>query len=582
MTAHRFLTLCLLALAAALLQPLYGDAVGNAADNSPNLAPGSLATYYGSNPTTAKQAAVTSPLPTTLGGLILRVNGVAAPLLYVSPTQINFQIPYETAPGPATFIVATQTEGTHAPYTKAVAPVAVGVFKGAGDYIAAQNQDYSLNNAANPAKPGTAISIYLTGIGQVTNPVATGHPASLTTLSYAIAQPVTASIGGMPAQVLFLGLAPGFTGLAQLVVLVPDLVLGDFGLSLKVAGSTASLSSIAVGQSVTLPPGSGTVPVVQIETPLANAPVAGTITVSGWALNQDSPTGIDPVTSVRVLQNDSFIGYATYGLPRADICAPFPGRPNCPNVGFTYQLAISPYANSGPLKISVLANDSNTPVLTGTASTTVNIMKPVSVSPASATVPVGGSRSFYADRSVYWSQPLYGKLIVGNDPGFPLPASVNAVSALYLAPSLLTGTTDTFTVTDVRDSSQKAVVTISLGVLPSLSITQSHVGNYQRGQTGSATIQVSNAAFARATAGTVTVSVIMPGGITLVSLTGVGWSCLATNCTRNDALAPGASYPPITQVVNVASNEPSLLIFQPSVSGGGSQPASITDTVVVQ
>src|SRR6185503_20052516 len=106
-----------------------------------------------------------------------------------------------------------------------------------------------------------------------------------------------------------------------------------------------------------------------------------------------------------------------------------------------------------------------------------------------------------------------------------------------------------------------------------LSITKTHAGNFTQGQTGATyTITVSNAAGAGATDGsTVTVRDTLPGGLTATAISGTGWTCtLATlTCTRSDALAAGASYPPITLLVNVSSTAPAGVTNTASVSGGG-------------
>ena len=94
---------------------------------------------------------------------------------------------------------------------------------------------------------------------------------------------------------------------------------------------------------------------------------------------------------------------------------------------------------------------------------------------------------------------------------------------------------------------------------------------------------VSNVAGAAATSGTVTVTDNLPGGLTLVSMAGTGWNCPAGGsvCTRGDVLLPGASYPPITVTVNVASNASYMVTNAVTVTGGGSGPASATDIATV-
>jgi uncharacterized repeat protein (TIGR01451 family) len=106
---------------------------------------------------------------------------------------------------------------------------------------------------------------------------------------------------------------------------------------------------------------------------------------------------------------------------------------------------------------------------------------------------------------------------------------------------------------------------------PDLTILKSHSGNFVRGQTGAIYIlTVKNLGLA-ATTGLVTVTDVLPPGLTATSMEGTGWICVPATltCTRNDALAAGASYPAITLTVNVASDAAGNLVNTASVSGGG-------------
>ncbi|HUA58738.1 MAG TPA: nidogen-like domain-containing protein [Verrucomicrobiae bacterium] len=117
---------------------------------------------------------------------------------------------------------------------------------------------------------------------------------------------------------------------------------------------------------------------------------------------------------------------------------------------------------------------------------------------------------------------------------------------------------------------------------PSLSITKSHTGSFTPGQQGATyAVTVSNAAAAGMTSGTVTVNDAVPAGESLVSMSGTGWTCSAAACTRSDGLAGGASYPPITVTVNVAAAASSPQVNQATVSGGGSAPASASDSTAI-
>ena len=91
-----------------------------------------------------------------------------------------------------------------------------GIFQYGANRAIVQNQDYSLNTSANPAVVGSAVVVYLTGIGATTPGVADGIGAPSNPLAIPSGRP-TASIGGVNTAVLFIGLSPGFAGLAQAV-----------------------------------------------------------------------------------------------------------------------------------------------------------------------------------------------------------------------------------------------------------------------------------------------------------------------------------------------------------------------------
>ncbi len=117
---------------------------------------------------------------------------------------------------------------------------------------------------------------------------------------------------------------------------------------------------------------------------------------------------------------------------------------------------------------------------------------------------------------------------------------------------------------------------------PALTIAKSHAGSFVQGQQNATyTAVVSNASGAGPTNGMVTVTESLPSGLTLVSMSGTGWSCGSGTCTRSDALAGGASYPAITVTVNVGGNASSPQVNQVTASGGGSATANASDSTVI-
>ncbi len=140
--------------------------IGNAASGQQSYAPGMILSIYGAALGTFAQSAATIPLPQYLAGFEATVNGVTAPLYYVSPNQVNLQIPYETNPGPATLVVGNPY--ANLTYNFQVSAAAPGIFT-------------FQNGGINPfpsAAVGQMVTLYITGDGQVTPSLATGSTPS--------------------------------------------------------------------------------------------------------------------------------------------------------------------------------------------------------------------------------------------------------------------------------------------------------------------------------------------------------------------------------------------------------------------
>ena len=176
---------------------------------------GGIGSIFGSDFAPELGLATDVPLPRTLLGIQVLVDGRAAPLFFVSPTQINFQVPFETQIGAAVEIVVTRDGLASPAVTVRVADFAPAVFlnPGTGEPIVQRHPDLSLITADNPAKPGDVLIVFLTGVGGVANAPASGQAAGVP-LSAATVTP-TVTVGGAPAQVFYAGLAPFFVGLGQ-------------------------------------------------------------------------------------------------------------------------------------------------------------------------------------------------------------------------------------------------------------------------------------------------------------------------------------------------------------------------------
>ena len=146
---------------------------------TPSLAPGSMASIFGSNLAGSTSAASSAPLSTTLGNVTVTVGATLAPLWFVSPSQINFQIPYETTPGTTVPVVVSNNGTASNTFQLQIAATAPGIFfTGNGtDAVAVNNPSQTLNSAGNQAPAGSTVSIFLTGIGAVTPSVSDGAAA---------------------------------------------------------------------------------------------------------------------------------------------------------------------------------------------------------------------------------------------------------------------------------------------------------------------------------------------------------------------------------------------------------------------
>jgi adhesin/invasin len=236
-----------LALGAAVPAPVI-TSVTNSASFHPGGAPGALMTIFGNGLSDAVHQAASLPLPNALGPTSVTVNGALVPINYVSPTQINFQMPSGLGAGTVQVVVSnTALQASSAAYPVVLTAVDPGLFVTPDGRAAALNQDLSLHTAATPQPPGAIIVLYLTGQGPTSPPVpdGTGAPAS-PPFSMVLGQ-VAAQIGGKPAEVVFAGLTPGLVGETQINVRIPQGVdPGDRPVFVTVNGVSSNAGSISV------------------------------------------------------------------------------------------------------------------------------------------------------------------------------------------------------------------------------------------------------------------------------------------------------------------------------------------------
>jgi uncharacterized protein (TIGR03437 family) len=212
--------------AASVALPVISNVV-SAADGKSSPAPGGLIEIIGSQMSPSNLATTEIPLPTALANSCVTINGQPMPLIFVSPTQINAQMPSQ-ASGIVTVQVLTPG-GTSDTYTATVPPTSPAVFLSgtAGPMTnvptIVRDDNNQLVTDANPVHRGDTLTIYLTGCGQTTPAVADGQAAPMSPLALANTAPVV-TFGGVNVPTMFGGLTPGSVGLCQINVSVPSSV----------------------------------------------------------------------------------------------------------------------------------------------------------------------------------------------------------------------------------------------------------------------------------------------------------------------------------------------------------------------
>jgi uncharacterized protein (TIGR03437 family) len=214
-------------------------AVANGASFQHAYAPGMLLSVFGTQLAPSSAAASSVPLPISAEGVAVTVNGVAAPLYYVSADQLNIQIPYETAVNtPATLRINNNGLVTAFPFTMAAA--APGIFT-------------DQNNGIVPigsATRGGNVTLFLTGAGIVNPEIATGAAPVFGTLVTTLPKPAqntTVKVGGVQASVEFVGIPWGLVGVTQINFQVPSSVAtGTQPVVVSVGGVPSAPASLTI------------------------------------------------------------------------------------------------------------------------------------------------------------------------------------------------------------------------------------------------------------------------------------------------------------------------------------------------
>ena len=216
----------------------------NAASFAPPTYPisgGTLLSLFGSGLAPSTAVAETTPLPTSLAGVSVTIDGVPAPLFFVSVGQINLQTPFSTSGTSATIVVNNNAALSN----EVVVPVdasSPGIFSvqqtGIGPGVLT-HADFKLITEANPALPGETIIIFLTGVGALNPPIADGSAGPADPLSFTTDPNVAVLFGGEEGRIFFSGAAPFFVGLYQINVTIPDTAFPKPAVPVAIATSNA-------------------------------------------------------------------------------------------------------------------------------------------------------------------------------------------------------------------------------------------------------------------------------------------------------------------------------------------------------
>ena len=192
--------------------PLAVNGANNAASGKQVFAPGMEMAIYGADLGEFAQGAYEVPLPFFLGGVEALVNNVPAALYYVSPTQVNLQIPYETQPGLATLTIGNPYENVT--YTFTVASAAPGIYTYADGTITPSRSGIQ----------GQVATVFITGAGQVRPSIADGASPSAGSSLSRLPQPrlaTTVTVGGISAVIDSIGIPAGYVSAVQINFVVP-------------------------------------------------------------------------------------------------------------------------------------------------------------------------------------------------------------------------------------------------------------------------------------------------------------------------------------------------------------------------
>lgn len=220
--------------------------VTNGASYSGNLAPGTWATIFGSQLASETATAASVPLSNQLSGVSVTFGGLAAPMRYVSPAQLNVIVPFELSvpnAGTPVPVVVTTAAGKTSPFNVWLSRNSPGLFT---QDASTSGPAWIFNTNFNPvaAIGNDPVILYAAGLGPTNPPASSAAGGASTEPLNRIQGNLSVFIGDRQADILFAGLAPGFPGIYQLNV-VPHGVLTDRAY-LKINGWQSNITSVPI------------------------------------------------------------------------------------------------------------------------------------------------------------------------------------------------------------------------------------------------------------------------------------------------------------------------------------------------
>ncbi len=239
--------------AAGLWPSISSAGVTNGASFQTGLTPGGIVTIFGANLGAAPGeilAASGGTWSASLRGVTVTIDGTAVPVYRVlslnGQEQLSIQAPFSLSGKTSASVVVTTPAGSSQAVSVPVLEAQPGIFILDANSDGAVHANGTIVTPDNPAARGETVVLYLTGLGPVSNPPAPGQPASLTTLSHALAAPQV-TIGGISAAPAFAGLTPSYIGLYQINVVIPaGVAAGTLDVTVQSSGVTGNTAKLPV------------------------------------------------------------------------------------------------------------------------------------------------------------------------------------------------------------------------------------------------------------------------------------------------------------------------------------------------